>query len=133
MAGRPILGVLVSTFEDRREPEELEEQPIATPLARVVSVGGELWVLDPAGITWSPLGAATPEGAMIASDGEVYTVEVSAIGSADLIGLKWIAGFPRNPALGLPTYNALTIVNDANAGAVTVSGWTKVAGDPVRV
>jgi PDZ domain len=106
VAGRPVLGVLVSTFEDRREPEELEEQPIATPLARVVSVGGELWVLDPAGITWSPLGVATPEGALIASDGEVYTVEVSAVGAADLIGA--VSG--RRVSIDIANWTAVSVI-----------------------
>jgi ornithine cyclodeaminase/alanine dehydrogenase-like protein (mu-crystallin family) len=37
-------------------------------------------------------------------------------GSTDLIGMKWIAGFPANQALGLPAYSALTIVNDPGTG-----------------
>src|SRR5450631_512970 len=36
----------------------------------------------------------------------------AANGSGDLIGAKWIAGFPANPGLGLATYNALVLLND---------------------
>ena len=37
-------------------------------------------------------------------------------GSADLIGAKWIAGFPANPRLGLPAYHALVLLNDPTTG-----------------
>ena len=37
-------------------------------------------------------------------------------GREDLIGVKWIVGFPHNPAVGLPTYHALVILNDATTG-----------------
>jgi hypothetical protein len=47
VAGRPILGVLVSTFE--LQPE-VGGAPIATPWPASCR-SGELWVLDPAGIT----------------------------------------------------------------------------------
>jgi len=40
----------------------------------------------------------------------------AADGSADLIGAKWITGFPANPDLGLPTYHALVLLNDATTG-----------------
>jgi ornithine cyclodeaminase/alanine dehydrogenase-like protein (mu-crystallin family) len=31
----------------------------------------------------------------------------AADGSEDLIGAKWITGFPANPAMGLPAYHAV--------------------------
>lgn len=58
-------------------------------------------------------------------------------GEADLIGVKWIAGFPENPALGLPTYSALVILNDArnglplavmDAGTITAQRTAAVSG-----
>jgi ornithine cyclodeaminase/alanine dehydrogenase-like protein (mu-crystallin family) len=43
----------------------------------------------------------------------------AADGGEDLIGVKWIAGFPENPSRGLPTYHALVILNDAETGRPT--------------
>ena len=37
-------------------------------------------------------------------------------GSRDLAGMKWIAGFPDNPAAGLPALHGLVVVNDARTG-----------------
>ncbi len=37
-------------------------------------------------------------------------------GSADLAGMKWIAGFPDNIAAGLPALHGLVIVNDPRTG-----------------
>jgi ornithine cyclodeaminase/alanine dehydrogenase len=37
-------------------------------------------------------------------------------GSADLAGVKWIAGFPDNAAAGLPALHALVVVNDPRTG-----------------
>ena len=37
-------------------------------------------------------------------------------GSRDLAGMKWIAGFPDNPAAGLPALHALVVVNDPRTG-----------------
>jgi ornithine cyclodeaminase/alanine dehydrogenase-like protein (mu-crystallin family) len=37
----------------------------------------------------------------------------------DLVGLKWIAAFPDNPARGLPTINGLVVLNDAATGVPT--------------
>ncbi len=63
-------------------------------------------------------------------------------GSDDLLGIKWITGFPRNPDLGLATYNALTIVNDPatgmptailDAGPVTAQRTAAVSGVAIRL
>lgn len=62
-------------------------------------------------------------------------------GRQDLIGMKWIAGFPANPAVGLPTYSALVILNDAasglpiavmDAGAITAQRTAAVSGVAIR-
>jgi ornithine cyclodeaminase/alanine dehydrogenase-like protein (mu-crystallin family) len=62
-------------------------------------------------------------------------------GSGDLIGMKWIAGFPENPALGLATYNALVVLNDSltgvpiaimDAGAITALRTAAVSGVAIR-
>ena len=66
----------------------------------------------------------------------------AADGSDDLIGMKWIAGFPRNVDLGLPAYSALTIVNDSrtgvplavmDAGPITARRTAAVSGAAIRL
>ena len=39
-----------------------------------------------------------------------------ATGAADLVGMKWVAGFDTNKALGIPAINAVVILNDATTG-----------------
>ncbi len=41
----------------------------------------------------------------------------AANGSGDLLGVKWIAGFPGNVEAGLPALHAVVIVNDPRTGA----------------
>jgi ornithine cyclodeaminase/alanine dehydrogenase-like protein (mu-crystallin family) len=62
-------------------------------------------------------------------------------GSADLIGVKWITGFPANPAAGLPTYHALILLNDPvsgeplavmDAGAITDHRTAAISGVAIR-
>jgi ornithine cyclodeaminase/alanine dehydrogenase-like protein (mu-crystallin family) len=38
-------------------------------------------------------------------------------GEADLVGMKWIAGFPANLAAGLPALHGVVVVNDPRSGA----------------
>lgn len=66
----------------------------------------------------------------------------AADGGADLIGVKWIVGFPENPAQGLPTYNALVILNDArnglplavmDAGAITAQRTAAFSGVAIKL
>jgi ornithine cyclodeaminase/alanine dehydrogenase-like protein (mu-crystallin family) len=39
-----------------------------------------------------------------------------ASGAADGLGMKWVAGFPGNPSLGLPGIHALVLLNDPSTG-----------------
>lgn len=40
-------------------------------------------------------------------------------GDADLVGMKWVAGFVTNNALGLSAINAIVVINDATTGLPT--------------
>jgi len=60
-----------------------------------------------------------------------------ADGSADLVGMKWIAGFPSNGLVGLPALHGLVVVNDPltgiplaimDAGPITASRTAAVSG-----
>jgi ornithine cyclodeaminase/alanine dehydrogenase-like protein (mu-crystallin family) len=42
-----------------------------------------------------------------------------ATGANDLVGMKWIAGFPTNGALGRPAIHGLVILNDPRTGVPT--------------
>ncbi|HEX7490870.1 MAG TPA: hypothetical protein VF337_04100 [Candidatus Limnocylindrales bacterium] len=62
-------------------------------------------------------------------------------GSQDLIGAKWITGFPANPAAGLPTYHAIVLLNDPvtgeplavmDAGAITAQRTAAISGTAIR-
>ncbi len=66
----------------------------------------------------------------------------AADGSADLIGAKWIAGFPANPGLGLPAYHALVLLNDPVTGAplavmdaatITAQRTAAISGAAIRL
>jgi ornithine cyclodeaminase/alanine dehydrogenase-like protein (mu-crystallin family) len=65
----------------------------------------------------------------------------AADGSTDLIGAKWITGFPANPGLGLPTYHALVILNDPltgeplaviDASTITTQRTAAISGTAIR-
>src|ERR1035437_5357990 len=66
----------------------------------------------------------------------------AADGSHDTIGLKWIVGFPDNPAIGLPTYHALLLLNDPrtgvplavmDAGTITAERTAAISGTAIRL
>lgn len=81
--GRPLLGVLVATAEDRRPPQEIAVGDAAPsgPLSRITDVEDELWAFDASVGSWSPIGVESPDGLWAALDGEVYRVLISAGGS----------------------------------------------------
>jgi Predicted ornithine cyclodeaminase, mu-crystallin homolog len=63
-------------------------------------------------------------------------------GGEDLIGAKWIVGFPDNPAIGLPTYHAQVILNDArnglplailDAGTITAQRTAAISGAAIKL
>jgi alanine dehydrogenase len=65
----------------------------------------------------------------------------AADGSLDLIGAKWIVGFPANPSLGLPAYHALVLLNDPvtgetlaimEAGTITAARTAAISGTAIR-
>ena len=65
----------------------------------------------------------------------------AADGSADLLGAKWITGFPANPGRGLPTYHALVLLNDPvtgeplavmDAATITAQRTAAISGTIIR-
>jgi ornithine cyclodeaminase/alanine dehydrogenase-like protein (mu-crystallin family) len=65
----------------------------------------------------------------------------AADGADDLLGMKWIAGFPANGSVGLPAYNALVVLNDPRTGlplavmdaaAITAARTAAVSGVAIR-
>jgi ornithine cyclodeaminase/alanine dehydrogenase-like protein (mu-crystallin family) len=66
---------------------------------------------------------------------------VSEDGSQDVIGAKWIAGFPANPGRGLATYHALVLLNDPvtgeplavmDGGTITAQRTAAISGAAIR-
>ncbi len=64
----------------------------------------------------------------------------AADGSADLLGMKWVVGFPENAGRGLPVISATTIVSDAvtglprailDAGGITALRTAAVSGTAI--
>jgi ornithine cyclodeaminase/alanine dehydrogenase-like protein (mu-crystallin family) len=62
-------------------------------------------------------------------------------GTQDLIGVKWIAGFPENPSRGLPAYHAVVLLNDPltgellavmEAGSITAARTSAISGVAIR-
>jgi ornithine cyclodeaminase/alanine dehydrogenase len=65
-----------------------------------------------------------------------------ARGAEDLIGMKWIAGFPTNNALGVHALSALVVLNDPRTGApiavldggpITAARTAAVSGLAIRL
>jgi ornithine cyclodeaminase/alanine dehydrogenase-like protein (mu-crystallin family) len=62
-------------------------------------------------------------------------------GREDLVGMKWVAGFATNNALGLPAINALVVINDAmtglpvailDGGPITAARTAAISGVAIR-
>jgi ornithine cyclodeaminase/alanine dehydrogenase-like protein (mu-crystallin family) len=65
----------------------------------------------------------------------------TADGSGDVIGAKWIAGFPANPGRGLAAYHALVLLNDPvtgeplavmDGGMITAQRTAAISGAAIR-
>jgi len=65
----------------------------------------------------------------------------AADGSDDLVGAKWITGFPANPVGGLPAYHGLVLLNDPrtgepvavmDAGTITAERTAAISGAAIR-
>jgi ornithine cyclodeaminase/alanine dehydrogenase-like protein (mu-crystallin family) len=63
-------------------------------------------------------------------------------GAADLLGIKWIAGFPENRAAGLPAIHGLVVLTDPatgvpqavlDAGPITAERTAAVSGVAIRL
>ena len=59
----------------------------------------------------------------------------------DLVGMKWVAGFPTNNALGLPSISAVVVMNDPatgvptailDAGPITAQRTAAISGVAIR-
>jgi len=57
-----------------------------------------------------------PAGSFIHAMPAIYREETV---TADLVGMKWVAGFATNTALGLPAISAIVILNDPETGVPT--------------
>ncbi len=62
-------------------------------------------------------------------------------GAGDLLGMKWVAGFPANSVFGLPSINALVVLNDPatgrpsavmDGGPITAMRTAAVSGVSIR-
>ncbi len=133
MTGTPLLRYLAATDVAAAMPEIDERLDLAEQALRALGATAQM----PPKIGVHPrrpgsLGHAMP--ALLPGAGDD--------GSNDLLGIKWITGFPQNPAAGLPTYHALTIVNDPtsglplavlDAGPITAQRTAAVSGVAIRL
>lgn len=60
-----------------------------------------------------------PKPAVHARKGVLANAMPAYLADGDLLGLKWIAAYPSNAALGLPTHVGLVILSDAATGMPT--------------
>lgn len=60
-----------------------------------------------------------PKPSVHAREGVLANAMPAYLADGDLLGLKWIAAYPSNAALGLPTHVGLVILSDAATGMPT--------------
>jgi hypothetical protein len=93
--GRPRLGVLVVTEEDRIAAADLAMASPSSELTRVVGIDGDLYGFDPARLVWSRLGIEAPAGGWIPIDGEVYWIATDTEqGTSTVVGALGSTGAP---------------------------------------
>ena len=96
---------VVATMPDLDERLALAEQTLVALVA-----DAEL----PAKIAIHP----RPEGSFVHAM-PAYLRGSDPSGGADLVGMKWVAGYPGNGGTGLPAINAVVVLNDAATGLPT--------------
>jgi alanine dehydrogenase len=109
-ADPPPLRYLAAADVVRAMPELDERLALAEQTMTALASGAEL----PSKIGIHP----RPEGSFVhAMPAHLRGVDQS--GRDDLVGMKWVAGFGTNNAMGLPAINALVVLNDATTGVPT--------------
>jgi alanine dehydrogenase len=58
-----------------------------------------------------------PEGSFAHAMPAALRPVVAAGGEGDLLGIKWVTGFPENRAKGLPAIHAVVVLSDATTGS----------------
>jgi hypothetical protein len=82
---RPVLGVLINTAFDRVPAAEVAEGSIEGRLVRPVSIGEEMYLVDPVAARWASLGVAAPNEIWAAVGKAVVVLENAAPTSAILL------------------------------------------------
>ena len=106
----PPLRYLAAADVTRAMPELDERLALAEQTMTALATGAEL----PAKIGIHP----RPEGSFVHAM-PAHLRGSHANGRDDLVGMKWVAGFGTNNALGLPAINALVVLNDETTGFPT--------------
>jgi alanine dehydrogenase len=107
---QPALLFLTAADVNRAMPDLDEQLALADQTMRALAVGAEL----PPKIGVHP----RPKGSFVHAM-PAYLRGPDPAGRDDLVGMKWVAGFATNNALGLPAINALVVINDQTTGLPT--------------
>lgn len=128
----PPLPYLAAADVDRAMPNLDERLTLAELTMAALASGAEL----PPKIGIHP----RPEGSF-AHAMPAHLRGADPNGHGDLVGMKWVAGFATNNALGLPAINALVVINDAmtglptaiiDGGPITAARTAAVSGVAIR-